>query len=89
MERTFKVSWIQDTDLIATTLLNERGLQSAVEWEGQLSGKPTIQTSAPLSVHERTVPVSCDPHERNNSATSARSPDDTGVRTCPTTAEEG
>jgi hypothetical protein len=31
----------------------------------------------------------CNPHERNSSATSARSPDDTGVRTCPTTAEEG
>jgi len=39
MERTLKVSWIQDTDLIATTQLNGRGLQSTVEWEGQLSGK--------------------------------------------------
>ena len=32
MERTFKVSWIQDTDLIATTLLNEPGLKSTVQW---------------------------------------------------------
>jgi hypothetical protein len=35
MERTFQASWIQDTDLITTTLLNQRGLKSAVEWEGQ------------------------------------------------------
>ena len=28
MERTFKVSWIQDTGLITATLLNERGLKS-------------------------------------------------------------
>ena len=28
MERTFKVSWIQDTGLIAATLLNERALKS-------------------------------------------------------------
>jgi hypothetical protein len=42
-----------------------------------------------IPVHDRTVPVSCHPHERNSSATCARSPDDTGVRTCPTTAEEG
>jgi hypothetical protein len=34
------VSWIQVTDLIATTRLNGRGLQSTVEWEGELSGKP-------------------------------------------------
>jgi hypothetical protein len=31
MERTFKASWIQDTGLIAATLLNERGLKSTVE----------------------------------------------------------
>jgi hypothetical protein len=31
MERTFKVSRIQDTGLIAATLLNERGLKSTVE----------------------------------------------------------
>jgi hypothetical protein len=53
MERTFKVSWIQDTGLIAATLLNQRGLKSTVEWEGQLSGKPTIGTSgSPLDVGE-------------------------------------
>ena len=42
-----------------------------------------------IPVYDWTVPVSCDPHERSRSATSARSPDDTGVRTCTTTAEEG
>ncbi len=47
----------------------------------------SVPTGVP--VHNRTVPVSCNPHERNSSTTSARSPDDTGVRTCPTTAEEG
>jgi hypothetical protein len=31
MERTFEVSWIQDTGLIAAILLNERGLKSIVE----------------------------------------------------------
>src|SRR5271163_2489695 len=42
-----------------------------------------------IPVHDRTVPVSCHPHERSSSATSARSLDDTGVRACATTAEEG
>jgi hypothetical protein len=45
IERTFKVSWIQDTDLIAATLLDERGLKSIVEWKGQLSEKATIRPS--------------------------------------------
>lgn len=45
MERTFKVNWIQDTELIAATLLNEHGLQSTVEWEGHLSEMPTFRPS--------------------------------------------
>jgi len=40
-------------------------------------------------VHDRTVPVSCNPHERNSSAASARSPNHTGVRTGTATAKEG
>jgi hypothetical protein len=42
-----------------------------------------------IPVHDRTVPVSCHPHERSSSATSARSVDNTGVRRCTTTTEEG
>jgi hypothetical protein len=51
MERTFKESWIQDTGLIAATLLNERGL-SIVQWEGQLSGNPTIRPYEMRAVNE-------------------------------------
>jgi hypothetical protein len=40
MERTFKVSWIQDTDLIAMTLLNEPGLKSTVRW-----GRSTVRVT--------------------------------------------
>ncbi len=37
----------------------------------------------------RTVPVSCNPHERSSSAASARPPNYTGVRTGTATAKEG
>jgi hypothetical protein len=52
MGRTFQASWIQATDLIAATLLNQRGLKSTVEWEGQLSGKATLRTSGIPTVNE-------------------------------------
>src|SRR5580704_4812945 len=45
--------------------------------------------SAKISVHDWTVPVSCHPHERSSSATSARSLDDTGVQASTATAKEG
>jgi hypothetical protein len=47
----------------------------------------SVRTEIP--VHDRTVPVSCNPHERNSSAASARSPNYTGVRTGTATAKEG
>jgi transposase len=42
-----------------------------------------------IPVHDRTVPVSCHPHERNSPAASAGSPNYTGVRTGAATAKEG
>jgi hypothetical protein len=42
-----------------------------------------------IPVHGRTVPVSCNPHERNSSAASARSPNYIGVRIGTATAKEG
>src|SRR5882762_4129021 len=47
----------------------------------------SVRTEIP--VHDRTVPVSCNPHERNSSAASAGSPNYTGVRTGTATAKEG
>ena len=47
----------------------------------------SVPTEIPL--HDRTVPVSCHPHERSSSTASARSADNTGVRTGTTRAEEG
>jgi hypothetical protein len=47
----------------------------------------SVRTEIP--VHDRTVPVSCNPHERNSSAASPRSPHYTGVRTGTATAKEG
>jgi hypothetical protein len=41
-----------------------------------------------IPVHNRTTSVPCHPYERSGSATSARSLDDTGVRTRTATAEE-
>src|ERR1700733_10011299 len=46
-----------------------------------------VRTEIP--VHDRTVPVSCNPHERSSSAASARPPNYTGVRTGTATAKEG
>ena len=42
-----------------------------------------------IPVHDRTVPVSCYPHERGRSAASARSLDYTGVQVRTTTTEKG
>jgi hypothetical protein len=44
MERTFKVSSISRHGLDHCDWLNQRGLKSTVEWEGQLSGKRTFRT---------------------------------------------
>jgi hypothetical protein len=53
-ERTFKVSSISRDGLDHYELLNQRGLKSTVEWEGQLSVQPTIQTcGSPSIVGER------------------------------------
>ncbi len=46
-----------------------------------------VRTEIPM--HDRTVSVSCNPHERSSSAASARPPNYTGVRTGTATAKEG
>ncbi len=47
----------------------------------------SVRTEIPM--HDRTVPVSCHPHERNSPAASSGSPNYTGVRTGAATAKEG
>src|SRR5664279_2606610 len=42
-----------------------------------------------IPVHDRAISLSCHPHERSSSAAGARSPGNSRVQTCTTTAEEG